>query len=518
MILLLAIPMIRGGPPLAEDGNGQLSTKNVAETSDDREVESSKHAGDVRQRQAVIDAAKSGDIAALKGELRQGHDVNARDETAGMTALMWAAQNADAETVHFLIDSSADVNMRSDNGRTALYMAMSNPKHRVEIVRTLLAKGAKPSMQENPENWWLRIYGRALQTGAEPEIFKLLLNSGLDLNPPEEWSWQPLPKAAAYGRADVVELLLERGAAIDTTPGSEKTVLMRAAGAVHPLRSDPIRTLQLLLDAGADAQIQRADRDGMTALHYAAETAGPLSSAKIDLLLKAGAKVDARNNEGRTSLMLAALNSSDASPVRILLQAGADPNARDHHDFTPLHWAIHWGQRPPNYFAIYRLLEKRADVNRASDAGWTPLMLACRQSDSKILALLLSRGADPNLRNDDGWTALLIALANNKREIWSQWLREEKWFVQPGRPMSEQDANFLAATLIGNGPTYGQVGLVWILLTHGANLDVKAKDGTTVHSLLNGRDDTSAAAVRKLLEIDVRDDVRQHKNGNDREP
>lgn len=522
MSLLVSASLAHGGPPLGENGNKVTPQEEPRETSNSQdegggEARSRENLGDDSHSHSLLDAARNGDVTEIQSQLRQGADINARDERTGRTPLISAAAAADVETVRLLIEAGADVDVRSESGRTVLYVAMSNPKHSLEIVRLLLAKGAQPSVQENPEKWWLSVYGRALGTGADLEVFELFLDSGLEPNPPEEWSWQPLPKAAAYGRADVVELLLERGATINTPSENEKTVLMYAAGTVHPLRSDAIRTLQLLVEAGADAQIQRADRKGMTALHYAAETADPLSSAKIALLLQAGANVDATSKEGRTPLMLAALNSSDASPVETLLGAGADPTLRDDRGFTPLHWAIHWGQRMPNHFAIYRLLEKGAEVNRANDAGWTPLMMACRRSDSKIVALLLGRGADPNLQDDDGWTALMIALANNRRDIWSRWLREEEWFVQPGRSrrMSGESARFLATTLIGNGPAYGQVGVVWILLTHGAEVDIRSEDGTTVHTLLEDRDDPSATAISKLLEIDVPENVRQRENHND---
>lgn len=510
MSVLVSVPLAHGDPPLDENGSKARPQEEPREASGSQDEGGGQtpsrdsFRGESRSR-SLVDAARNGDIPEIQAQLLQAAEINALDERTGMTPLLWAIKDADAETVRLLIEAGADAHMRSESGRTALYLAMSNPRHRVAIVRLLLAKGAKPSVQESPEEWWLDIYGRALQTGAESEIFQLFLDWGLDPNPPDEWSWQPLSKAAAYGRADVVELLLDRGAAIDTHSGSEKTVLMHAAGAMHPLKSDPIRTLQLLLEAGADKQIQQADREGLTALHYAAETAGPFTAAKIALLLKVGAEVDARSKEGRTPLMLVALNSSDASPVEILLQAGADPNMQDDRGFTPLHWAIHWGPRMPNHLAIYRLLETGAEVNEATDAGWTPLMEACRMSDSKSVALLLDRGADPNLQNDNGWTALMIVLANNNREIWMRWLRDEEWLVQPGRPMSEEDARFLTTTLIGDGSANGQVGIVWNLLAEGAEADIRAKDGTTAYTLLEERDEPSATAIRRLMEQDLRE-------------
>jgi hypothetical protein len=109
-----------------------------------------------------------------------------------------------------------------------------------------------------------------------------------------------------------------------------------------------------------------------------------------------------------------AARSGDAETVNALLDAEADPNARDcRKGWTPLIHAIHKHQ-----LATARaLVERGADVNaRAGDCGqqsveegMTPLMYAAMYDNPEIVKLLLERGADPHAE-DDGANALTHAV------------------------------------------------------------------------------------------------------------
>uniref|UniRef100_A0A914XIB3 Uncharacterized protein n=1 Tax=Plectus sambesii TaxID=2011161 RepID=A0A914XIB3_9BILA len=83
----------------------------------------------------------------------------------------------------------------------------------------------------------------------------------------------------------------------------------------------------------------------------------------------------------RDDLFTFSLSSvAKASPASLLLQAGADVNARDKDGWTPLHGAAHWGERQ----ACEALVENGADFATQSFAGQTPLDVA----DEEILAFL----------------------------------------------------------------------------------------------------------------------------------
>ena len=80
------------------------------------------------------------------------------------------------------------------------------------------------------------------------------------------------------------------------------------------------------------------------------------------------AQVDIRGRRGSTPLHLAAYSNGNRAILVVLLDAGADVNARDEFDPTPLHDAARNGNRP----AIIALLEADADPNARDKLGMTP--------------------------------------------------------------------------------------------------------------------------------------------------
>lgn len=71
--------------------------------------------------------------------------------------------------------------------------------------------------------------------------------------------------------------------------------------------------------------------------------------------------------------------------------------------------------------AVTFFLEKGADANFKGDMGYTPLHVACRQSDAKIIGVLLDKGnADPTILNEFNMTPLDI-LRDRKAEADEAW-------------------------------------------------------------------------------------------------
>jgi uncharacterized protein len=104
-------------------------------------------------------------------------------------------------------------------------------------------------------------------------------------------------------------------------------------------------------------------------------------------------------------LMWAARNGA-VDAMTELLDGGADPNARDRHAWTPLLHAIHRRQ----FEAVRVLLERGADANARTEA-FTPLLMAAPEADPAFVKLLLSYGADPHARGNGGDTALSQAVS-----------------------------------------------------------------------------------------------------------
>ena len=172
-----------------------------------------------------------------------------------------------------------------------------------------------------------------------------------------------------------------------------------------------------LLKTGADPN-KPEDLSQMTPL-MAAETF-PVASA----LIEKGASASARDRTGRTPLHYAVNMRDAASIIPILVQAGADVNARaeDAGRNTPLLFAVEkylagTGRDEAINASVIRVLVRLgADLNAADARGATPLAIAAKQNEPKLIRLLIDLGADPAKRLGNGRTPLDYAREANAHD------------------------------------------------------------------------------------------------------
>jgi ankyrin len=158
---------------------------------------------------------------------------------------------------------------------------------------------------------------------------------------------------------------------------------LRVVEAARSQDHDAIRTL-----LREHAEVNAPQGDGATALHWAAYWDDPVM---VDLLVKAGANVNAANDLGVTSLALA---SSGAIAHR-LLAAGANPNLVTSAGVSPLMNAARAG----NTDIVQALLEHGADVNaQEKTRGQTALMWAVSEQHPDTVRVLIEGGADVRVR------------------------------------------------------------------------------------------------------------------------
>jgi ankyrin repeat protein len=225
----------------------------------------------------------------------------------------------------------------------------------------------------------------------------------------------PLHAAVHKGHLDVVLLLLDRGASVESRGPLRQTALYMASSRGY------VKISQSLIDHGADPNAECDDKEDCrnvkwTALQVASKN-GRLDTARV--LLERGADVNYKDTCGRRPLQFASRQRSNAL-VCLLLDRGANPNASDTWGMNALHEASIYGQMS----SVTTLLEYGANVHAQSKSGSTPLHFAASEGHLEVAQILLDHGADPNTRGRDHWTALHEAAAEGRLHVVEVLLRD----------------------------------------------------------------------------------------------
>ncbi|KAH0559215.1 hypothetical protein GP486_004272 [Trichoglossum hirsutum] len=212
-----------------------------------------------------------------------------------------------------------------------------------------------------------------------PDVFKLLLRRGADVNQTGGDHHTALQLAAFQGNEEAVRLLLRAGADINARGGYYVTALAAAVAQGH----DSI--FRLLLESGADIHIHGDWPTGYKSPLIFAACHGQENS--VSILLKKGA--DMNHPMGRyAGALCEAARCGNERIVKMLLESGARE--------TP---ALYYAVDHERYDIARLLVENGADVNARGGEDSAPLLAAARQdSRLKLMELLLRSGADPNLQ------------------------------------------------------------------------------------------------------------------------
>ena len=189
---------------------------------------------------SIDEAAASGNIEAVRQHIAAGTDVNIKDDD-GFTALYFAAQEGQKEIAELLIEKGADVNVKLESqtakengmgGATPLRGAVANG-HK-ETAELLIVKGADVNVKED--------LGLTLLHFADTrEIAELLIAKGLDVNAKCNDDGTPLHDAAAEGYKEVAELFIAKGADVNTMSNKGETPLDWAIEEGHTETADLLR-------------------------------------------------------------------------------------------------------------------------------------------------------------------------------------------------------------------------------------------------------------------------------------
>lgn len=198
----------------------------------------------------------------------------------------------------------------------------------------------------------------------------------------------------------------------------------------------------------------------------------------MSLLVKAGAKVNLSDSEGKTPLIYSA-QCKYTSCMEILLKAGADAKAKNIHGRNALMHAMRFSANP---LCIEPLLSAGIDVNSRDRYGASALALSAVMDSGSCIATLLRSGADIDSADNVGDTALIQSLFYRNDDAL-------KLLLASGADYKKTDSH--RDPILHNVAIYG--GLRTIEIVHQAglrNLDIHAtnKSGKTARGIARSRE------------------------------
>lgn len=378
-----------------------------------------RHRDKVDLQGALWMACTQHEVKTAECLLQAGADVNARFENeCHKTPLQCAYRDS---IIELMLRYGAELNLCDDAGTTPLHHLLSMkwggvaellPRIRDEFIDCRDGEGMTP-------------YLVACENGLK-EVAQALLKRGADASARNHRGETALHLAVKHAPIEMIKWLIEQGADVNATAHDGRTPL---------LCSRSLAEWKLLMDAGADVfhrshcgwtLLMSAVASSKEGLIKAALKAGALPngrnawlehvrrilrcklrSLRSPFLVKALAQAEALSyardfyecSEFCVSSLTRACSRSDERAVAVLLEAGADVNARDRFTHrTPLFAACSPAGNALKPALVERLLAAGADVNATDDGGQTPLHALAMLPDSpekqEICQLLLNAGAE----------------------------------------------------------------------------------------------------------------------------
>ncbi len=230
-------------------------------------------------------------------------------------------------------------------------------------------------------------------------VLQMIADDQVDINKPDAARHTPMIKAARYGAVEVIMALADKGADLEAQDGMGRTPISYAA------QSRSLDSVITLLDLGAN--VNHVDQTGNTPLGWAA---GFGTVGMCEVMIEAGADVNAGAGTllGFTPLIWASMAGAEADKVKLLIEKGADLEARDTMEqATVVMHAI----RTNMMANVEVLLAAGAKLDVTDAKGRTALHVAAANGapDRRMIEFLLGRGLDPKATTRAGETPLDLA-------------------------------------------------------------------------------------------------------------
>jgi cytohesin len=415
--------------------------------------------------------------------LAHGVDVNALSDVYGTPICLAAAKGRD-NVFRILLNARANIHANAGGFGSLLHAACCSGD--VEIVKALLERGFSVGLVRTFSDYVLdgmNVFRDAPFPSSETDYLRLA-------------SYTPLHVATIFDRRELISYLIDKGVKMNsisetwqvkTDPESlmkieelgsrngGRTALMLAAALGR------CEVIQLLLQAGADPNAN--DDCGYTALHYAA-CSGILKC--LEVLVQGNAMINAVDRVGFTPIAIATWYGH-SDHVKYLAVHGADLEiSTNESNWTPLILAALEGSTA----CLRILLERGASMERRDKDGYTALALAAWKGHADCIEYLASQGADIETQGEPSWTPLHVAACQGQLECL-------KVLIRFGASISNKEKR--GCTALAIAARFGHTECIQYLASQGADFESLDEDGDT--PLLIAAYFGSVADVKALIDL-----------------
>jgi ankyrin repeat protein len=333
----------------------------------------------------------TGDTEAVQQHLAAGADINGTyveqpGPGYGGTPLHLATVTGQKEVIELLVEEGADINAKAgdESGGTPLHWVAG--MGRTDFAGVLLEAGAEVNARDNYQGTPLHAAAAFGQT----EAARMLIEKGADVDVKNNDGSTALYVAAFLCHTETVKLLLENGADVNTRNVRGETPLDTVAGEWSPelegvygfvegilriqldlvkIKEDRPKIAAILRESGGKIGSElKAERDNIPGIDLWTP-AGDGDIQAIERHTSAGADLDAKEPTGGSTPLIVAAAYGQAEAARLLIEKGADVNAKNNDGSTALHTAAFFCHTE----IVKLLLEKGADVNAQNLRSETPL-------------------------------------------------------------------------------------------------------------------------------------------------
>jgi len=322
----------------------------------------------------IHDAVKSGNLEKVKIFLQGNKDLMNQKDQQGKTPLHHAIETGHDHIAKYLIVQGADLDLKDENNDSLLHYAAFMGS--LEIADMLLKKGVTSINEGDKEN--MTPLHLSCERG-HPEIVKLLLDHGADIEAKDGMGRTPLAFTAGSRNMEVVHILVERGADINYSvayQGRSYSALTLAA----------MYGFKDLVDYLIDKEVDIAKN----ILEYTLQLAVQRNLPRLyDYVQEKGLDI-ARIKDRIPDLIHSAAASGSLEILKSLLNHGFDIAQKDKDGWTLLHYAASGGKIE----MMKHFLDKGVDINSRNIKGETAFNLAVYYEHKEATAFLKKIGAD----------------------------------------------------------------------------------------------------------------------------